>query len=179
VIGKVYNIPPQPPDAKRTHEFAAGAVTFGVEYRDVDPDALRATYAGNAAHLAELEEKSPAGGFFDAGVSIHVSGSDDGYEYLRFDCFDDEPHYHYVHRTEDGSVQNQVIDFDTVAGGDMIVWTINCLHDRLSAMLTSAGGAAVAARLDPSVVGPALDDVERTAMDARARHRAAQGTQHS
>ena len=76
----------------------AGAVTFGVEYRDVDPASLAATYEGNAAQLAELEERSPDGGFSDEGVSIHVCGTDDGHEYVRFDVFDDEPHYHYIHR---------------------------------------------------------------------------------
>jgi hypothetical protein len=58
----------------------------------------------------------------------------------------------------------------------MIVWAVDCLQTRLAAMLTSAGGAAVAARLDPELVGPALDEVARTAMDARARHRAARDT---
>ena len=84
---------------RTTTSFPRARSTFGVEYRDVDPESLRATYAGNAEQLAELEARSPEGGFFDAGVSIHVCGADDGYEYLRFDCFDDEPHYHYVHRT--------------------------------------------------------------------------------
>ena len=29
MIGKVYNIPPQPPVAENNHLIAAGAVTFG------------------------------------------------------------------------------------------------------------------------------------------------------
>src|SRR5207244_7811804 len=60
------------------HLIPAGVLTFGVEYRNVDPESLRATYAGNASQLAELEERSPEGGFFDSGVSIHVSGTEDG-----------------------------------------------------------------------------------------------------
>src|SRR5262249_45075996 len=97
-IGKVYTTPPQPPVEENTLYLPAGAVTFGVEYRDVDPDSLAATYADNAGHLTELEEKSAEGGFFDEGVTIHVCGTDDGHEYLRFDVFDDDPHYHYIHR---------------------------------------------------------------------------------
>jgi hypothetical protein len=169
MIGKVYNIPPQPPVAEHTRDFPAGAVTFGVEYRDVDPEALRATYAENEAHLAELEERSPEGGFFDTGVSIHVCATDDGYEYVRFDCFDDEPHYHYIHRTAEGSVVNQVIDFDTVAGGDMLTWALERIRTRLSDMLTAAGGAAVAALVDQSVIEAALQDVRGAAEVARAR----------
>jgi hypothetical protein len=167
MIGKVYNIPPQPPVAENNHLISAGALTFGVEYRDVDPESLRATYADNAAHLAELEERSPEGGFFDTGVSIHVSGTDDGHEYLRFDVFDDEPHYHYVHRTIDGTVQNQVIDFDTVAHGDMFSWVMTCLRTRLPEMLTAAGGTALAARLDLGTLPTAVDAVEREARRQR------------
>jgi hypothetical protein len=167
MIGKVYSIPPQPPVAEHTREFAAGAVTFGVEFRDVDPETLRATYAGNEEHLAELEERSPEGGFFDAGVSIHVCGADDGYEYVRFDCFDDEPHYHYIHRTPDGSVVNQVIDFDAVAGGDMLSWTIERLRTRLAEMLTAAGGAVVAGRLEQTRIDDTLEQVQAAAEHAR------------
>jgi hypothetical protein len=163
LIGKVYNIPPQPPVAEHNHLIAAGALTFGVEYRNVDPESLRATYEGNAEHLAELEERSPEGGFYDAGVSIHVSGTADGHEYLRFDVFDDEPHYHYVHRTNDGSVQNQVIDFDSVAHGDMFPWVMTCLRTRLPEMLAAAGGTALAVSLDLDALSTAIDEVERAA----------------
>jgi hypothetical protein len=167
LVGKVYNIPPQPPDAAHNHLIPAGVLTFGVEYRNVDPESLRATYAENAAHLAELEERSPDGGFFDAGVSIHVSGTDDSHEYLRFDVFDDEPHYHYVHRTSDGTVRNQVIDFDTTAHGDMLPWVINCLRTRLSEMLTAAGGAQLAAELDDNAIRTAIDAVDHEARRSR------------
>jgi hypothetical protein len=167
MIGKVYNIPPQPPVAENNHLISAGALTFGVEYRNVDPESLRATYAGNDAHLAELEERSPKGGFFDTGVSIHVSGTADGHEYLRFDVFDDEPHYHYVHRTNDGAVHNQVIDFDTAAHGEMFSWVMMCLRTRLPQMLTAAGGIELAASLDPEALPSAIDAVEREARRQR------------
>ena len=75
MTGTTYSIPPQPPIAANNHLFPAGALTFGVEYRELDPDSLRATYAGNEAQLAELEARSPEGGFFDNGVSIHVCGT--------------------------------------------------------------------------------------------------------
>ena len=132
MTGTTYNIPPQPPVEANNHELVAGAITFGVEYRKLDPESLRATYAGNEEQLAELEARSPDGGFFDTGVSIHVCGSDDGYEYLRFDVFDDEPHYHYVHRHDDGEIENQVIEFDATANGDMLAWVNRCLRDRLA-----------------------------------------------
>jgi len=169
VIGEVYNMPPQPPVAEHTRSFPAGAVTFGVEYRDLDPASLTATYAGNAAHLAELEERSPEGGFSDEGVSIHVCGTDDGHEYVRFDVFDQEPHYHYVHKPEaDGTIVNNVIAFDTVALGNMLDWAIERLRTRLPAMLRAAGGEDVAARLEDEQVARAIDEVERLARRAQA-----------
>jgi hypothetical protein len=97
-------------------------------------------------------------------VSIHVWGSDDGHEYLRFDVFADEPHYHYVHNTgASGDVVNNVVDFDAVASGDMLPWALGCLRTRLPEMLRAAGGAAVAAAVDPALVARAVDDVARLA----------------
>ena len=168
MIGKVYGIPPQPPVEARTHRVPAGAVTFGVEYRALDPQSLRETYADNPEYLAELEARSPQGGFTDEGVSIHVWGSDDGHEYLRFDVFADEPHYHYVHNTgRTGDVVNNVVDFDVVAYGDMLPWVLERLRTRLPEMLAAAGGEVVAAAVDPDVVAGAVGDVARLADSVR------------
>jgi hypothetical protein len=168
MIGKVYGIPPQPPVEGRTRRVPAGAVTFGVEYRALDPESLRATYADNPGYLAELEARSPDGGFTDEGVSIHVWGSDDGHEYLRFDVFADEPHYHYVHNTGPaGEVVNNVIDFDVVAFGDMLPWALERLRTRLPEMLSEAGGDAVAAAIDPDVVAGAVGEVASLAAAVR------------
>ena len=158
MIGKTYTIPPQPPVLENTRVLAAGNVTFGVEYRMVDPTSLQATYSGNDEHLAELFERWPGGGFTDQGVSIHVWGADDGHEYLRFDVFDDEPHYHYNH--PGAEVVNNVIDFDTVALGPMLPWVLTCLRTRLGPMLVEAGGAHLADALDTAVIDEVLREVE-------------------
>jgi hypothetical protein len=173
MIGKVYNIPPQPPDPENTRYLPAGTITFGIEYRDVDPESLAATYADDAAQLAELEEKSPEGGFSDEGVSIHVCGTDDGHEYVRFDVFDDEPHYHYIHRTADGAdVVNNVIDFDTAAHGEMLPWAIERLRTRLPAMLTEAQGGHLVSDLDFDLISRVIDDVQEIAEQAQQARRA-------
>src|SRR6185437_5610060 len=80
-IGKTYNMPPQPADDDATTYLDAGAVSIGVEYRVVDPDSLRETYKHDAAQLAELEERSPEGGFYAEGLSLHVVAKADGHEY--------------------------------------------------------------------------------------------------
>ena len=172
MIGKVYTIPPQPPVDEHTRRLPAGNLTFGVEYRTVDPASLQATYAGNDAHLAELFERWPGGGFTDEGVSIHVWGTEDGHEYLRFDVFADDPHYHYNHPHSghdpgDGIVNN-VIDFDAVALGDMLTWVLDRLRTRLGPMLIEAGGAHLVDALDAVTIDAVLQDVEALAEQARA-----------
>jgi hypothetical protein len=151
----------------------AGNLTIGVEYRMVDPASLQATYAGNDAHLAELFERWPGGGFTDQGVSIHVWGTDDEHEYLRFDVFDDEPHYHYNHPTgPDGDdIVNNVIDFDAVAMGDMLPWVLERLRTRLAPMLVEAGGAHLADGLDAARIDDVLREIEAMAERARSTPR--------
>jgi hypothetical protein len=162
-IGKTYNMPPQPADEAATTYLDAGAVSIGVEYRVVDPESLRETYQGNAAQLAELEERSPAGGFYAEGLSLHVVAKADGHEYLRFDLFDDPPHYHYNHPVKAGQHTNNVVDYDTVSNGPMLDWALDRLRTRLPEMLRQAGGAEVAEQVDPDVLGPVLTEVERLA----------------
>jgi hypothetical protein len=168
-IGVVYNMAPQPPSAADTRWFPAGVLTIGVEYRDVEPEDLLALYGDDPAQLAELLEKSPEGGFSDNGVSIHVRGTDDGHEYLRFDVFDDEPHYHYLPVTAPGEeIVNNVVTFDTFAFGEMLPVAIGWLRGRLPEMLPRAGGSHLVPALDPLLLEPVIDEVEaiaRTAQD--------------
>ena len=164
-IGVTYNIPPEPP-SERTTWLEAGALTIGVEYRDVDPEALVELYKDDPAQLQELLDKSPEGGFSDRGISIHVSETESGHEYLRFDVFEDEPHYHYVHPGPE--VVNNVVVFDSFAHGDMLPFAIRCLRERLPEMLARAGGGHLVDRLDAGVLGPVVDNVEKLAR-VRAR----------
>ena len=170
LIGKVYGIPPQPPIDENTTYFAAGALTIGVEYRDVNPDNLVDTYKDNPAYLAELLAKPPAGGFTDEGVSIHVCATDGGHEYLRFDVFDDEPHYHYIHAGDE--VVNNVIDFDEQAHGEMLPWVIERLRTRLPEMLPHAKGDALVPQIDHALLDPVIDQVEAIAAKAQSDVRA-------
>lgn len=167
MIGKVYAIQPQPAVEENMRYFDAGALRFGVEYRALDPESLVETYKDRPDELAEMLEKSPEGGFADEGVTVHVFDASDGHEYLRFDMFDDEPHYHYIHKTTDGSIVNNVIDFDVPALGDMLPWTFERLHTRLAIMLAQAGGDALAQLVDSEIVDQALADVEACCIQAR------------
>lgn len=173
MIGVAYNIPPQPPVEANTEWFPAGAVTIGVEYRALDPDSLVETYKDNPEQLREMLEKSPDGGFTDQGVSLHVKGTAEDHEYLRFDVFDGEPHYHYVHN-DPNEIINHVVGFDTAAhGDDMMDFAIDCIRNRMPAMLPKASGAHLVSQLDTKLIGQVMDKVEALARKAQADSRAA------
>ena len=145
MVGTTYNVPPMPPDPASTDWLEAPPLRVGIEYRKVDPEALAATYGDDADHMAEIDEHSPEGGFSDEGVSIHVVVDADDHEYLRFDVFVDEPHYHYVDKQ---AGTNTVVEYDTVAHGAMTPWMLSQLRERLGDMLRHAGAADAAAVID-------------------------------
>ena len=169
-IGVIYNMAPQPPFEKDTTWFPAGAITIGVEFRDVNPEDLLAFYADDPAQLKEMHEKSPDGGFADNGVSLHVRDSSNGHEYLRFDCFDNEPHYHYIHNSTDPYVNNVVV-YDPFACGDMLSFSIGCLRTRLGEMLPRAGAVELATKIDEPLVNRVVDEVAAVAVHALANVR--------
>ena len=145
----------------------------------MNPANLQATY-GSSEFEAELFERWPEGGFTDEGVSIHVTDAADGHEYLRFDVFDAEPHYHYVHKTPPGAPPvNNVVDFDVASHGEMLPWTIRCLQTRLPEMLVEAGAAHLVDQLDQSAVDRAIETVATMAELAqgqlRVQHREGDG----
>ena len=158
MVGTTYNVPPMPPDPASTDWFDLAPLRLGIEYRKVDPAALAATYGDDADHMAEIDEHSPDGGFTDEGVSVHVVVAADDHEYLRFDVFDDEPHYHYVDRV---AGTNTVVEYDRVAHGAMTPWMLGQLRHRLADMLRHAGAGEAA-----DAIGPALaDDIAQRVED--------------
>lgn len=111
----------------------AGAVTFALQYR---------------TQMA------------DQGVCIHVMGTVDGAmkELLRFDCFDQNPHYHY-----DPGDKNLRYDMDKTTAGNPVGWTLQQLRTRLPEMLKKAGFEDIANKLDCGLVLSKLDQVEEAA----------------
>lgn len=156
MVGTTYNVQPMPPDPASTDYFDAPPLRIGVEYRKVDPEALAATYGGDETDMAEINDNSPEGGFTDEGVSIHVLGLAEEHEYLRFDVFVDEPHYHYVDKT---AGTNTIVEFDEVAHGPMQPWALAQLRGALPAMLRHAG-AGIADEVTPAVADEVATRVE-------------------
>ncbi len=112
------------------HLISAGPVEFGIDYR---------SFAG------------------DEGLAIHVYGDVNNHrtELMRFDCFRDEPHYHYG---PDG--KNEAIDFDYTANGPPITWALERLYSRLIPMLVRAGYPDIASEVELNKVEMALPQVE-------------------
>jgi hypothetical protein len=159
-VGFETPIRPIAPIEENMTRIDAGALSFGVEHRLLN-DAIVAEHMANhsAEQVAANRPNVGGGAIDDSGVSIHVFGAD-GHEYLRFDCFDDGPHYHYI---APGAETQLIVAMDRAANGDPLDWTLSCLRGRLAQMLQEAGGAQFAERGDPALVAGALDKVEATA----------------
>ncbi len=154
-----YDVLPIPAIARYTRTFEAGCVTFGVEYRRLNEEIIAEEYGGDAR--AQFGNKTPdvLGDVIDEnGISVHVFGSEDDQEYLRFDCFADYPHYHYLAPNEG---HQTVIQFDPVADGPMLPWALECMQSRLAVMLEHTGAPELANRVDRGVVEKALIEVAR------------------
>jgi hypothetical protein len=161
-----YDKMPIPPIEAHTEYFEAGVIRIGVEYRvltDAVAAAIRATLEGaQGADTGRLENLD------DCGVSLHVFGRCDGaeYEYLRFDCFQEEPHYHYVGWSQK---TNEVLQIDPVVEGDPLAWALDRIRTRLPQMLARAGAAEVARRVEPALLEEILPRVAEAAYRARYR----------
>ena len=145
--------------------MVAGAVTIGVEYRFLDEATILEFYGPDAR--AQFDNVAPAGMgavVEEDGLCLHVFGTDDGLERLRFDCFDDAPHYHYL---DPHTPRNVVVDYDAVANGPMLEWALQtALGARLAVMLRHAGAAELAARLEPGAIARVLPAVAEAARRA-------------
>jgi len=162
MTGTVYTVPPIPPDPEHTTYVDAGAIKLGVEFRLLDEAELEANYEGAA--MDEIKDALDGNAVEDNGVSIHVVGASDGHEYLRFDMFEQEPHYHYI---EPSGASQRIVDFDRVAHGEMLPWTLEQIRSRLPAMLAHAGGAALVSELEEARIAAVLPEVEKLARDAQ------------
>ncbi|CAM3149022.1 DUF402 domain-containing protein [Prescottella defluvii] len=150
-LGRSFEVMPIPMDPEFCQEIPAGPVTFVVESRRLSDEAINT----NALDRGRPDQTYDTG-IDDGGACVHVCGSADGREWLRFDCFDNEPHYHYVRHNEQ---RNVVVRFDQFAEGDPEAWTLDRLRTRLPAMLRHAGAEELADVVAGAELGGAVDEV--------------------
>lgn len=114
----------------------AGPLRLVVESRELTNEILLTQLPPGSVHVPDDVS------FDDFGASLHVCGAVDGLEHLRFDCFEHEPHYHYIQHAGGG---NTICRIDEVAEGDPTQWTIGRLRQRLPEMLELCGMKELAA----------------------------------
>jgi len=104
--------------------------------------------------------------FDDFGATLHVCGTADGLEHLRFDCFENEPHYHYI---EQANGANTVVRIDELAVGDPIDFSLGCIEHHLPDMLRhcGAGGLADEVADQPDRLNTAVAEVRELMRKAR------------
>jgi hypothetical protein len=148
---------PLPPVKEHMEKFHAGAVTIGVEFRILTSELIAAW--GEAAN-AKGEELN------DAGVSLHVfvRAADGISERLRFDCFQEDPHYHYVSWADKHNYQ---VFLDPTVVGDPLEWALRCIRTRLTPMLVKAGVGEAAEVVDQQRIDAILPVVAAAAYRAR------------
>ena len=159
-----YDQMPIPPVEAHTRYFDAGLIRVGVEYRLLD-DAITAASAVEGADGTDPGVSN----FEDCGVSLHVFGNSGGEsrEYLRFDCFDEDPHYHYI---DWNTRSNHMVHMDREAIGDPVAWSLERSRSRLAPMLERAGAGELAQRFEAEQVEAILAEVEKEAQRARIHH---------
>ena len=97
----------------------------------------------------------------DQGLCLQVYSEIDGHdtEILRFDCFDQDPHYHYGPKNH-----NIRLHLDKTTAGNPLGWTIGNLRNNLSAMVRRSGYEDLADSLEANPLSSEkLDEVESTA----------------
>ena len=118
-----------------------------------------------------LEMRRQASG--DGGLAIHVLSDLAGNtgrvfteetELLAFDCFRDEPHYHYGPRNK-----NHRIFWDKTLVPDPLGWCLDQFKTgKLKAMLERAGYPGVAADLDEDLLASVIPQVEARGREMEA-----------
>ncbi|MCP4904322.1 MAG: hypothetical protein GY910_05010 [bacterium] len=159
-----YDIMPIPPIDAHCQRFEVAPISIWVEYRLLDE-------AIGAAHQASQNYEGRIGPINDRGVALHVFGEpalgEPEAEFLRFDCFEEGPHYHYVSYAEQ---MNDMVHLDPHAHGDPLRWALECIRTRLPQMLERAGAAELATRIDQGSIEQILPLVTEAAFRVRFQH---------
>jgi hypothetical protein len=154
--GNRYEQMPIPMVAEHCIPVDAGAVQLVVESRRLTNEILEQTYGGTTGSNIHFD---------DFGASLHVCSTADGLEHLRFDCFENEPHYHYI---EQAAGANTVVRIDELAVGDPVEFSLACVEHHLPDMLRHCGVADLADQVasQPDAVPAAVERVRALMLQA-------------
>jgi hypothetical protein len=99
----------------------------------------------------------------DRGPSLRVYGDVEGkpVQLLRFDCFEQEPHFHY-----DPDGKNNLLRMDKANVSDPITWSMDYLRGNVASLVRIAGYGALANEVDEAALTAALPTVEKALRDS-------------
>jgi hypothetical protein len=99
----------------------------------------------------------------DRGPSLRVYGDVEGkpVQLLRFDCFEQEPHFHY-----DPDGKNNLLRMDKANVSDPIIWSMDYLRGNVASLVRIAGYGALADEVDEAALTAALPTVEKALRDS-------------
>ncbi len=99
----------------------------------------------------------------DRGPSLRIYGDVEGkaVQLLRFDCFDQGPHFHY-----DPDGKNNQLRMDKSKVSDPIAWSMDYLRGNVASLVRIAGYSALADQLDEAALCAALPTVEKALRDS-------------
>ena len=99
----------------------------------------------------------------DRGPSLRIYGDVEGksVQLLRFDCFDNQPHFHY-----DPEGKNNQLRMDKTRVTDPIAWSMDYLRGNITSLVRIAGYSALADQLDEGQLCATLPTVEKALRDS-------------
>lgn len=172
MIGDRYPFLPIPIIPEHTDYFEAGDITIAVGHRVLNAEISAKYLAEVRAAMPELADKIPGGeggppskatyreqGMSEVGgACIHIMSrsGDELVEHFRIDCFDAEPHYHYVYQKE--KAQRRVM-LDPLVVGDAQQWALDVIQTRLPEILQHVGAPDLAKKIDVEKIKAALPKV--------------------
>ena len=141
--------------------LAAALPTVEKALRDSIPAAMPGLEASGLRFAVEYRATRT-----DRGPSLQVLGDVEGkpVQLLRFDCFEQEPHFHY-----DPDGKNNRIFLNKARAGDPIAWSMDYLRGNVTSLVRIAGYGTLADRLDEAALTAALPGVEQALRDSVPR----------
>ena len=119
-------------------ELTIGGATFRVEYRTADTD-------------------------YGPAIRVFADVEGEPRQVLRFDCFADDPHYHY-----DPTGVNKMFHLDEMTMGCSIEFSLRQIAENTQAMINKAGFAATAESIDQSQIANRIGDIKALIEDVTA-----------